>query len=1135
MGTSLAALQTATGVRYQWVLAIEGYDYLITDGDPAAAVTAWSGFGWSQALGGLVVVGGYEQKLDPWEARFEVGQITFGVLDTPAAADRFGIDTHAAGAGNETALEASLDCNDTTVTAVSSDAFAASGDIHIGTECIGYSSRDTGADTFTVAANGRGKFSPFKADSEAQQRFGRQHRVLNTLPSVPTRHVITDEPRVWIGRNVGLWLHAVGGTTLDTRAQAQCVFAGKIAAVRDSPNGHTEIVCEDAKAMVRDAVMLRNQYSARAREGVYLVEGLVFSAEDLIFGVSQNFANDLVVTTGASGTNEIETGYHTLDSLETALNAWLAAEKAAARLAGVWTVSTQAETPQGARCTVRVELSAGALVSRSFTLGFPARVYRFLGIGESGADDGETVPFYGLGLSSPIEKSGAQAPFRVLIGQRSDIGGGGLDQGYGLDTEQVTGEWVEQTAWLPAALKGGYVGVGETWGVVKIGSSILAMVEYASDTSFTNVVFPYSLARFGSSIGAGEGPPTIGLRVGEPGNITIQQVILLEGSPADLLLRLFASTGTIGYNHATYDEFSHQLGAAIPWEILGDDFVDSVLALDDVSVAQAMLLFIDKPTKLEEIILVDLIMRRAHLVWKNQGLRFTSWSTPATAVAVHNFTEDNKATATGVKDAQRTATETTDEFLFNIVKLEYNRSLDGSYQDTIEIIDQAAIDKLGTSRPITLRARNTYSGFAAGGDVAESLAAGLGAWLPYFSMPIRRLRRSVDFSLWQDVAPGDLGTISDNFARDPATGIRRLTGKPCLVIGTFFDPGGRNPDNTKREMSGRVDLVIFDTDRFVAYCPCAQVDAGAAGAGYDGGTKTLTFETHEHSETTEVVDVANFQAGDEVTVVEIDPSNPAAPLSWNDVIVSVNTGASTCVLTTGLAGFDTTKLYRMISRYYSTATATQKAKCYQADDADSLIQNLAQPYEYGSLQVGPYTPSAGTELFERHADLATGDGAPLDVGYERAVCRNLNILTNYKTACFSPSMPNAAALAGGGAGWKLLQVRPIYLGPQELLGMNRYLSLHPVFRSSSGASVTLRGTLSRHPPAGDSQTDVVIGSPKTSATWTTSSTTLQTGAKTDLDISPIRADGYGYLIWEGTQDAEFYGPGGCDIGAGIPT
>jgi hypothetical protein len=1134
MGTTLTALQAQSGVRYQWVVAIEGYDYLLTDGDPNLAIAAWSGTGWTQALGGLVVVGGYEQNLDPWAQRFEVGQITFAVLDCDGA-DRFGIDTHATGSGNETALEASLDCNDTTVTAVSVDVFAASGDIHIGTERISYSSRSTGADTFTVATDGRGKFAPFKADSEAEQRFARQHRVLNTMPSIATRHVITDAPRTWPGRIVGAWLHRVVGTTLDTRAQAQCTFAGKIVAVRDSPNGHTEIVCEDAKSMVRDAVMLRNQYTARAREGVYLVEGMVFKARDFINdGSAEAFANELVVTTGASGANEIETGYHTLDSLETSLNAWLASEKAAARIRGVWTISTQSDND---RCVIRVELAAaGAGTVRSFTLGLPARVAYFLGFNSDLGDYlVETTEVSQIGFSTTISFVGPDAPFRVLIGQRTEIGGGGIDQGYGLDVEQVTGEWAEQSAWLPASLKGGYVGVGETWGIVKIGSSILAMVEYASATSFSNVVFPYFLARFGSSIGAGEGPPNIGLRVGEPGHISIQQVILLEGSPADILLRLFASTGTAGYNHATYDEFPSSLGAGIPWEILGDDFVNSVLALDDISVAQALLLFVDKPTKLEEMILGDLLLRRAHLVWKDQSLRFTSWSTPATGVAVHTFTEANKATPTGVKDSQRTATETTDEFLFNVVKIEYNRSLDGSYQDTIEIIDQAAIDKLGTSRPITIRARNTYAGFAAGGDVAESLAASVGAWLPYFSMPITRLRRTVDFSLWQDVAPGDLGTIADNFARDPATGARRLSGKPCLVIGTYFDPGGYNPDGTKRDISGRVDLVIFDTDRFAAYAPCAQVDDTAGGAGYNAGTKTLTFYAHQHSETSESVDVASFVATDAVTVVEIDPSNPAAPLSWNDVIVSVNAGTNTCVLTTGLAGFDTAKKYRMISRYYTSATATQKAKCYQADDADSLIQDVAQPFDYGSLQVGAYTASAGTELFERHADLATGDGAPLDIGYERSVCRNLNILTNYKTACIAPSMPNAAALAGGGAGWHLLQVRPIYLGPQELLGLNRYLGLQPVFRSSSGASITLRATLSRHPPTGDSQTDVTISSPKTSATWTTSSSTLQTGAKTDLDISPIRADGYGFLIWEGTQDAELYGPGGCQLGAGIPT
>jgi hypothetical protein len=1131
MGTSLTALRTQDGVRYQWVVAIEGYDYLLTDGPTARAVTAWSGTSWAQALGGLFIVGGYEQRLDPWERRLEVGQITLAVVDCDGT-DRFGIDTHASGAGDETVLEVSIDCNDATITAASVDAFDASGDIHIGVERIAYSSRDTGADTFTVALSGRGKFSPFKADTEVAQRFGRQHRVLNTMPSIPTRHVITDAPRVWVGRNVGVWLHRVVGTTLDTRAEAQCVFAGRIVAIRDSPEGHTEVVAEDAKAMVRDAVMLRNQYTARAREGVYLLEGWVFAAADWIDGGAAEHANDLVVTTGAAGTNQIETGYHTLDSLETAFNAWLAAEKAATRLHGTWTISTQAETPQGPRCSVRVELVAAAGTNRTFELGMPVRVKRFLGF-EAAGGDFDTSTIDDGGNDTPLVEVGTEAPFRVLIGQRSDIGSPGLDQGYGLDLEQVTGEWCETTEWLPSSLQGGYVGTGETWGVVRIGSSILAMVEYASETSFTNVVFPYGLSRFGSSIGAGEGPPTIGLRVGEPGNITVQQVVLMEASASDLLLRLFASTGTAGYNHATYDELPYQLGAAIPWEILGDAFEESVLSLDDVSVAQSLVLFIDRPTKLEEVLLGDLILRRAHLIWKNQSLRFTSWSTPASGVAVHTLTEENKATPSGVKDAQRTATETTDEFLFNVVKIEYNRAVDGSYSDQVEIIDQAAIDKLGTSRVITIKARNTYSGYAAGGDVVESLAASVGAWLPYFSMPVRRLRRPVDFSLWEDVAPGDMVTISDNFARDPATGIRGLVGKPGLIIGTFFDPGGYNPDGTKREMSGRVDVVIFDTDRFAAYSPCAQVDDTAGGAGYNAGSKRLTFYAHEHSETSEATDVSRFAVNDPVTVVEIDPSNPAAPLSWNDVISAI--GTNTADLVTGLAGFDTAKKYRMISRYYTSASATAKAKAFQADDADQLIQDVAQPFDYGSLQVAGYTRSDGDELFERHATMAYGDGAPLDTGYERAVCRNINNLINYKTACQAPCMTNAVAGAAGGAGWKLLWVRPIFLGPQELLGLTRGLDIQPVYRSTSGNSRSLRVTLSRHAPSGDSLTDAVISGPKTSATWTTSSTTLQTGNKEQLDISPIREDGSGFLIFEGEEEIELYGPGHCVLREGVPT
>jgi hypothetical protein len=283
MGTTLTALQSDEGVTTQWVLAIEGFEYLLTDGDTAAAATAWAATEWTQALPGLHVLGGYEQKLKPWDPAFNVSQMSFGVLPTGTADadDIVGRLAFGSGAGTMTFLAGEIDCFEATIPATSTAQFGASGTIHIGTEQIPYSSRDTtlGASSFT--ASDRGKFAPFKAASESNQRFARAHRVpaIGDGHKIPSR--IVSQQRTWPGRWVGLWIHRVVGGVLDTRAQAQLVWAGRIMEVRDDDQtGMTVFDCDDVKGALRDTILLADQWTARVKEGVYLRAGWSFNCID---------------------------------------------------------------------------------------------------------------------------------------------------------------------------------------------------------------------------------------------------------------------------------------------------------------------------------------------------------------------------------------------------------------------------------------------------------------------------------------------------------------------------------------------------------------------------------------------------------------------------------------------------------------------------------------------------------------------------------------------------------------------------------------------------------------------------------------------------------------------------------------
>ena len=87
-------------------------------------------------------------------------------------------------------------------------------------------------------------------------------------------------------------------------------------------------------------------------------------------------------------------------------------------------------------------------------------------------------------------------------------------------------------------------------------------------------------------------------------------------------------------------------------------------------------------------------------------------------------------------------------------------------------------------------------------------------------------------------------------------------------------------------MSGEVELLLLPVNRIAAYVPCADVDDTAAGSGYNAGTKVLTLYAHRYSESSEDADAPHFAATYKVRIVERDPADPTAPLTWDDTVAS---------------------------------------------------------------------------------------------------------------------------------------------------------------------------------------------------------------------------------------------------------
>lgn len=1126
MGTTRQAFQGDDGVDFDLVVAIEGYPNLLTDGDPDDAVTAWAGTGFTAAIGGLQMQGMLSQSLEAWEPAVQVTQLTIGVMDVDRS-DAFAKTLFARGAGVETLLTQELDANDTTVNVASTALFASSGSIHIGTEHITYTGKT--ATSFTGCT--RGCYAPFKADSEASQRFGRAHPMPAIGGGVAISSKVTSAPRTWRGRWIGVWVHRRTGGVLDTRAQAECLWAGRIVDTRDHESGLAFLSCESECSKIRDCLLLEDQFNARAREGVRLKAGQRFGAYDTKAGATL-FADDLVVVSGLVGTNEVAEGIYTLDELADVLNEWFADQKAAGNLNFDWTWNPLVSTADGTRSQFRWA-SGSTTTTNSIRFQAPRDAFDFMGFGVDPNWGVNGVLEIDWSSSSGIfTRESPECPYRIYVTTGDNT----------IPLEDVRGTWFNNRSRFPAEMEvdsnaGNYTG---QFAVLQINGGPMAVFEKVDDSTIVKVTEGQSFcnALAGQRFDDPGASSLRKVRWDDAAELRVKQIVVLAAPMKTMLTELLVSTGTAGYNHADYDTLPAQLGAAMPWEILGDAWLDSLAALPQGDAP--LMLVLDKPTRFTEAVGTELVVRLAQMVWKGGALKVSMWSTPAAAVATVVLNEDNRVHAADSDDFPFTPANETSDYVVTHIKLAYNRALSGAYTAFENLFYKTAAADIDSTEPRTIEMRNTYAGVSTSAAAIQAIVAQLAATLNLFARPLLLLRRTIDFSLFLDVAPGDICLVSDDFVRDPRTGERGISNKAGLIVGHRFDLGGWEHDSQEtRPFVGEVDILLLPIDYVAAYCPAAEVDETAANAGYSAGTATLTCKPHVHSEATEAVDASRLPAGSKVRIVEIDPDDPASPTWWEREVQGQS--GNNLTLTAGLSApaWDATKRYRVFSQRYTDAVVPQQANVYQADDADGLIQDATHAYEYGSVAwASTFTKSTGSEKARLWASLYAGDGAALDVGGEADLQRLLNTNVSYRTApllnSLSRSVKSVPATSGAVAVVRgIVEVLPLCLGPGDLGVLERYLRIAPwMRRATAGAAVSLYVTLCRRRPTGSSRyiTDVdapeyqLVGPMSETLSWVV--TTAVWGAQAGADLS-IRAidpfTGVGYLVVEAEPNVEYRG------------
>lgn len=1105
MGTTTTALQTEPGNQVATVLLIEGFPYILTDhGDLEAVFNAWEESDWGEGnilgeLPGLKVHGHITQRFEPYNDTIDAPRLTFVIQpDEDEILAKAIFKTKPSFETRLTSVfQPAADGSGVLSVKQTTDA-PASGLMYMGGKTMAYSAKAgtsltvTAGNAYSPYLGGIDRFTPGNAIDPGDYYSTSQ----------PSK--VQDVPRTWIGKKVALYLHRITGGVLDRFDQAQLEFAGTIKEISENAEGETVIECEDLRGIIRDTVLHKNQWVGYIQEGIHLVAGMEMRARQsrAVGGsmVDTNGSHSFsVVSSGASASYEIDAGIydifeviqridkwlHNDSNLDGASNGWYAKVNDELRFAAGAEYSTTTHT------RIALQFNDPFLAS---ALGFDPR------------DLDRDGPWYvaeagGSGSTNSASIVSPNPPMRVMAVHHGSKKGK-LDSGYTINLVGNHGEWFDHSAYLPSQMADW--ADGENYSVLEIGGH-LYFGKYASATQLTDV-----LSLVGGERGRGGVMGRLtGLTIEDPeDHFEVKQVVTVAGTLQSIIPKLLASVQGLGTNHADHDVFP--FGAAIPWSLLGDNFTDSLASLNDTDDQGGMVVRLEKPTKLLDVLMPELALRFAFIVWKDQGYQFVTPPTPNAINADHTLDETNKAGQVGQE--LRSTSHISQEWLRNVIKVEYNRDVEGKYRDTVYVKKQTSIDDYGESQPVTVKAANTFSDEGESGASVQDALARLDTILEFWAKPLKVVKRPIPPTLYH-AAPGDTVSLTDDYVRDPTTGERGLSTRGGVILATTHDWGSDGGS-----LFGEVEILISDEDRTYPMSPCADVDhtytSGTFTAGYSDSTMQLKLKQHSFSRSTDAKDVTHFDAGDLIRIVQIDPANPASVTAWDRTVATsgVDTTNDILTLTATLSSpaFNSALRYRIVPQLYTVVQTSQKLHAFIADDSDGLILDAAQPNQFGEFTVDGFTPSALTTLPSLIPTEMDDQGYGVHPGLLYDIGTMANNMISYGAA-FSAPMMFHSGINETSTSYVCRLIFPVWCGGAMPPGKTRYIKCAPRFKTTAGTGYC-RVTSSRLPPRGDSLTGVKWYGARNHKEFTTTSTATGGAEATAADLRVIRGDNPG-ITW----------------------
>ena len=1072
MATTSTWLTTYDWALFSFSLVSEGLDLAYcTTGNTAAMTTAWAGTPWASTTwrSGLGMVGEIGSEVELFEPSLRPGSAAFRIVDHDdnlAAVLARPLST----AGVKTYLAANADNNDTTLTVDSTTGFAASGTVYIGLESIAY----TGVTATTFTGCTRGKYTLWQTNGGTD--FARYHRI-DPNPTGP-RPVVSSYPRRHYNRTVWLYLHHWENGAWSTKANSLLVWSGRIGNVEDNGDGSLTVNTLNVLDQVKGTI-LAEQLRGDLAEGLYLSPS--YSAVRII----ENGAAAVEGTLGETGAMK------THADLSRLLQAFFDAN--AASLSYDWTVGTVAGD---GRYRIKATHTSAPASSAWVRLYLHKRVWAMLG-DDPASGDTDTLTIGGTAyvgmlvryvLFSGTSPSAIIAPSWMPVVYYYDRG---FVNSVLLTLNNAQGTWTTQPVLpldaitdLPSTVHG----------FLQIGAEVAVAVSRASDTSYT---IKKDISAY---VGLESQPTDASLVVREGENVDPIKVVQLwyeADETRDVFLRMLLSTGLTSYNHATYDVNGFGMGVGVPSSMLK-------LSTFDMLGTARYSLFINKPSSVATLLESALAAKGLYLVWKDGQLWVRQGRYDGQNLAASwTLNNSNKARP---DDRMRVAYGS--DGLQNRLELKYQPDLKGEFRATETIEDVVSIADFGRRKTMTV---DGY-GIRRAEDVEAWRQAVTATALAYFSREQAVGERTFDFSLL-GMVPVDTVLCTDPYMVDPRTGTRGVTSYPGWILGARF--------NFETGV-GSVRIAFLpdlDYTRIGTWGPAARVDEAATNGGYVVATKVLTVKANAYSVSGGTKDVDRFAVGDLVRVREV---SIAAGLTWDDTIATITSATPSMTLTTGLAGWNSTKQYLVENQEKTAVVAAQKTVTYVADDVtNSTGESTDDAYHYGGIPDVDFTAPAVsyTGRYYRQRTDIDDTAFPLTVADYYDLVQALNGLLAYGTRWMvSDFLQTGAAVTG--------TTRTRLWGPVWLPCMaanSRQIGVRIYGRHSTAAragTFTIRTCTIT--PFGTSDTTVQYDtdSSETADTVTTTSTTDAWIAEKLITIYPAVADGAGPLgLWltvEGT-------------------